>query len=129
MTLVYESYSSRKTQARFQKRPTRLLTTLGKTVDTTWQNVNGTEQPVGLKVEIRGTLYWIDPTGAYQFVEAGKSIKIYMMLPASPTWFLLTTVTTGANSSFLHTYILGVQGLHRFYCEFAGDDVYEGCAG
>jgi len=129
MSLLYESYSFKDRGMLFQKRPTRLLTTLGKTVDTAWQSVLGTEQPVGTKVEIRGTLYWIDPTGAYQFVEAGKSIKVYIKPPGETSWSLLTTKTTDGNSSIYQPFTLPTPGLYSFYCEFAGDALYEGCAG
>jgi hypothetical protein len=123
MTLTYESYSfDRPVKGRFQKTPTKLLTTLGRTVGTTWESIQGKEVPVGTVAEIRGTLY----DQAYNFL-ASKAIKVYHKV-GTGAYSLVTTIYTDNNGSFVLYYPLP-EGVHSFYCEFEGDTQYEGCGG
>jgi len=122
MSLLYESYSfKRAVKGRFQKTPTRLLTTLGRTVGTTWSSIQGTEVPAGTVAEVRGTLY----DQAYNPL-ANKPIKIYHRVDTG-AYSLLTTLYTDSYGNFVLYYPLP-QGAHTFYCEFEGDSQYEGCA-
>jgi len=105
----------------FQKTPTKLLTTLGRSYDTSWESIQGKEVRAGTVAEIRGTLY----DQSYNAL-ANKSIKVYHKL-GTGSYALLATVYTNSYGNFLVTYTL-TQGVHTFYCEFEGDSQYEGCA-
>jgi len=125
MTLTYESYTPfrslrRYLERRFQKTPTKLMTTLGRTIGTTWQGIQGTEVAAGTVAEVRGTLY----DQSYNAL-ASKAIKIYHKVDTG-AYSLLTTLYTDNYGNFVLYYPLP-QGAHTFYCEFAGDAQYEGC--
>jgi len=110
-----------------KKMPTRLVTTLGRTVDGVWESLAGKEVPTGTVVEIAGTLYWVDAAGVLTKVEGGKTINIYRKV-GTGAYSVVKTVTTDAASNFKTTYTLAEMGIHTFYGEFPGDDRYEGCA-
>jgi hypothetical protein len=110
-----------------KKMPTRLVTTLGRTVDSTWESLQGKEVPTGTVVEIAGTLYWVDATGGLNKAEGGRTINIYHRV-GTGAYSVVKTVTTDAASNFKTTYTLAEIGIHTFYGEFPGDDKYEGCA-
>ena len=126
--ILYESYAKGpEMSVTAKKMPTKLATTLGRTVDTTWESLEGKEVPMGTVVEIAGTLYWVDAAGVQSKVEGGKTINISHKV-GTGAYSVIKTLTTDANSNFKTTYTLGETGIHTFQCEFPGDDKYEGCA-
>jgi len=128
LTLTYESYTFGLRERRYTKKkrfatPTILLTTIGYIKNGAWYSAEGQILPVGTKLRISGTLY----TSGYVFVPPGRPIKIYVMVPGSASYTLLTTVNTISPSNFHYEYVLGSMGNYKFYCKFEGDDEYEGC--
>lgn len=58
---------------------------------------------------------------------AGRTVTIYQKHPSDATYNVLTTVTTGADGTFAHSYEeLPYGGTPTYYTQFAGDDAYAG---
>jgi len=124
--LLFESFAkTAEASVGATKRPTKLAGTIGQIKDTTWTGVEGKTLYVGDTIKIASTLYWIDPTGVWNKVGAGKTIKIYHRV--NGTYALLTSVTTDAASNASYDFKLDKTGTHYFYQEFEGDAEYEGC--
>jgi len=121
--ILYESLSvGPEMSVTAKKMKTKLLTSLSRKVDATFETIIGREVPIGTIAYIGGTLYdEADKT------IAGKTINIYHRV-GTGTWAKTEVATTDQYGHFSVTYNLSTPGIQSFYCEFPGDDSYEGCA-
>ena len=122
--ILYESYSqgpemivSAITPALI---PTILLTVLNREIDGL-ESVEGMELPVGTEIRVAGTLY----DENYNAL-SNKTVHIYHKLGGGAYSRIASASTT--NGNFAYNYTLNEVGTHTFYCEFEGDETYEGCA-